>query len=103
MKRITIIKRRYVDYDLGEIKKYVHHDSKLIKNRDKILKYLKILGMVIRHYRWELFGTFEGYSVITNGYKQLKYIEINSGKIFSCNEIFSKLSQIPEGKVLDEC
>lgn len=51
-----------------------------------------LLGL-IRNYRYELFGTFDSYKVITNGYGQFKEVQFSHGKAMKAKIIFAKLEK----------
>ena len=55
---------------------------------------LDVLSGLIRENRWELFGTCEGYKIITNGYGQFKEVQFSHGNPVKAETIFNKLLQL---------
>jgi hypothetical protein len=55
---------------------------------------LALLASTIRANRWELFGTYEGYNIITNGYGQFKEIAFSHGNPVKASTIFNKLETL---------
>ena len=56
---------------------------------------LTMLSSLVRKNRWELFGTFEGYRIITNGYGQFKQVEFDYEQpVNNAETIFNKLEQL---------
>ncbi len=55
---------------------------------------LALLATAIRANRWELFGTYEGYKIITNGYGQFKEVAFSHGNPVKAKAIFDKLETL---------
>lgn len=55
---------------------------------------LDVLCALIRKNRWELFGTFEGYRIITNGYGQFKEVQHSHGNPVKAETIFNRLATL---------
>ena len=54
---------------------------------------LDVFCNLVRRNRLELFGTFDGYKVITNGYGQLKEIRFSHSNPITADEIFNMLER----------
>jgi len=56
---------------------------------------MKILSELLKKYRWELFETYAGYRIITNGYGGVNRIEIGDRTIKK-QELVRRLKEIYE-------
>ena len=55
---------------------------------------MPLTSKVIKKHRFKLFRTCRPYKIITNGYGQLKRIELSNGKVFTAREVFKLLKSI---------
>lgn len=55
---------------------------------------LDMLCGLIRKHRFELFGTCEGYRIITNGYGQFKEVKFSHGNPVKAETVFRKLESL---------
>ena len=82
-----------ITFNLSQLKRACTADKMLMTgiNREDALK---VLSGLIRENRWELFGTCEGYKIITNGYGQFKEVQFSHGNPVKAETIFNKLLQL---------
>ena len=99
MTKVVIKKIKISDIKLALIRGYSDPNHAYSTNQ-KYEPLFKFGLKLIRKYRYELFGTFEGYQVITNGYNSLKKIKFpnNCRKPIEGNEVINKLIKILENK-----
>ena len=59
---------------------------------------LPILLAILREYRWDILGTYDGYKVVFNGYDQIKRVEtkglLGTAKVIPAYDILSRMLQI---------
>jgi len=55
---------------------------------------LAVFAGLVRENRLELFGTYDGYRITTNGYGQLKHVEFSHSNPITAKEIFIMLARV---------
>ena len=55
---------------------------------------LDLFSSLVRENRYELFGTYDGYRIITNGYGQLKEVKFSHSNPLSAKDIFIMLERV---------
>jgi len=87
----TVCKTRGFD-TLDEMKKALMSKA---RNTDRREMARKVFSAVLREHRHDLFGTFSGFNIITNGYGEIKCVEIHdTGKRYSFATIMKSLEKL---------
>jgi hypothetical protein len=54
---------------------------------------LKVLAGLVREHRYDIWGTAEGYTIITNGYGQFKHIRTSHSNPLDADRLFELLEK----------
>ena len=93
----TIIKKTEIQTkDIYRVLKG-RHPSTAKQSYEAYEKLFKKACELIKEHRYEIFGTFQGYKIVTNGYKGLKRIEFDDKNLVSGKVVINKLFKILEG------
>jgi hypothetical protein len=89
---VTYTTIKTVTLNIEQLKRACTADKHMLSHIDRNGA-LKILSGLIRKHRYDLFGTCEGYRIITNGYGQFKEVDFSHGNPVKAETIFNKLEQ----------
>lgn len=70
------------------------HPSRADSSYSDYDRLLRKVCDLIRMYKWEILETYQGYKVITNGYKAFKRVELNVGGQVAGKVVIDKLFKI---------
>ena len=89
---LTVIytETKSVTLNIEQLKRAAMADKHMLSHIDRNGA-LKMLSGIIRENRLELFGTYDGYKIITNGYGQFKEIQFSHSNPIDAELIFKKL------------
>lgn len=90
---LTHVKERSFTFTLAQLKYAVTADKPFGLPVDR-KDVLALLAAQIREHRYELFGTHEGYNIITNGYGQFKEVAFSHGNPVKAEAIFNRLERL---------
>ena len=84
-----VVEKEYT-FTLGQLRIATTHDQLMKEHRKRAMA---LTASLIRKHRWDLFGTFAGYRIITNGYGQFKHVELDTNRL-TATQIFDKLERL---------
>jgi len=88
----TVVVKKLSFESVADLKKAVQAKSRDTERRKKGLT---VLSELLKKYRYELFNSFSGFSIITNGYGQFKEVQLSeNNKRIGIDEIFNKLDKL---------
>jgi len=90
---LTHVKERSFTFTIAQLRYAVTADKPFGLPVDR-KEVLALLATQIRENRWELFGTYEGYNIITNGYGQFKEVAFSHGNPVKASTIFNRLETL---------
>lgn len=84
---------RSMTFTLEQLQRAVTAD-KLVSTAFTRKQALDVFAKLVRENRLELFGTYDGYRIITNGYGQLKEVSFSHSNPSSAKDIFIMLARV---------
>jgi len=90
---LSVITSKSFTFTLEQLQRAVSAD-KLTSRAFTREQALNLFSSLVRENRYELFGTYDGYRIITNGYGQLKEVSFSHSNPITAKDIFIMLARV---------